>query len=707
MFSHGSIISIETWRSLIYDSMCDQKSKSSASASTTAKASASVTPTRERIAQNFLLIWIDANIDESKQDCQNTLAQLRSVVNNVNMFKQREQCIQFLNDTEKEKAFIIVSGSLGQHLVPDIHDLPQLDAIYIFCSDKARHEQWTPKWTKIKGVYTDIKHICEPLQVAGKQCNQDSVAVSFVSVGDEASDANLNQLEPSFMYTQIFKEILLEMEHDKKSMGDLVAHCRGLYENNEAELTIISEFKNDYQPESAIWWYSRECFLYQMLNRALRTLEGDTIIKMGFFIRDLHQQITDFYQKQIGNYPEKSFIVYRGQGLSNTDFEKLKKTKRGLMSFNSFLSTSTKRKVSLRFANEALTKTDTVGILFKMSIDTSISSTPFASIQDVSYIDTEAEIVFSMHTVFRIGDINKFDNNGSLYQVDLELTADDDQQLRNLTERIRNESAGSTGWCRLGSLLLKIGQFDKAEEVYKVLLEQTSSEREKASFYNQLGFIKDHKGEYEKALYYHKKGLEIEQNILPSNHPSLATTYNNIGGVYYSMKQYSKALLCYQKDLEISQKALSSNHPHFAVLYNNIGLVCDKMGEYSKALMFYEKVLAIEEKVFPSNHPTLATTYNNIAGLYQSMKEYSKALPFYEKDLAICQKTLPPNHHLLATSYSNIGSLYVSMKEYSKALSHLERALDIYQLTLPPDHPKIQQSQYGIKIVKEKLKSNT
>jgi tetratricopeptide (TPR) repeat protein len=89
------------------------------------------------------------------------------------------------------------------------------------------------------------------------------------------------------------------------------------------------------------------------------------------------------------------------------------------------------------------------------------------------------------------------------------------------------------------------------------------------------------------------------------------------------------------------------------------------------------------------------------------MKEYSKALPFYEKDLAICQKTLPPNHHLLATSYSNIGSLYVSMKEYSKALSHLERALDIYQLTLPPDHPKIQQSQYGIKIVKEKLKSNT
>ena len=46
----------------------------------------------------------------------------------------------------------------------------------------------------------------------------------------------------------------------------------------------------------------------------------------------------------------QSFTVYRGQGLSKTDFDQLIKTKGGLMSFNNFLSTSINRKISLEFA---------------------------------------------------------------------------------------------------------------------------------------------------------------------------------------------------------------------------------------------------------------------------------------------------------------------------------------------------------------------
>jgi hypothetical protein len=75
------------------------------------------------------------------------------------------------------------------------------------------------------------------------------------------------------------------------------------------------------------------------------------------------------------------------------------------MSFNNFLSTSKTQEVSLGFVKGALWKTDTVGILFQMSIDPSVSSTPFASIKEVSFFKKEEEILFSMHTVFRIGEI--------------------------------------------------------------------------------------------------------------------------------------------------------------------------------------------------------------------------------------------------------------------------------------------------------------
>ena len=50
-------------------------------------------------------------------------------------------------------------------------------------------------------------------------------------------------------------------------------------------------------------------------------------------------------------------------------------------------------------------------IVFRMVIDHSVSSAPFAAIQSVSYFETEEEILFSMHTIFRIGEITTMDNN--------------------------------------------------------------------------------------------------------------------------------------------------------------------------------------------------------------------------------------------------------------------------------------------------------
>jgi tetratricopeptide (TPR) repeat protein len=203
--------------------------------------------------------------------------------------------------------------------------------------------------------------------------------------------------------------------------------------------------------------------------------------------------------------------VYRGQGLSSTDFEKLLKAKGGLISFNNFLSTSPYSDGPCNFALSASQATDMVPVLFEMTIDPSVSSAPFASLREISYFQAEEEILFSMHTVFRIGEISKIFDESPIYVVDLQLTADDDQQLRTLTECIRKEVAGETGWRRLGLLLVRIGHFHKAEELYNVLLEQTSNQDEKSLYYNNLGCIKNDLGEYEKAIHNYEQALEISK----------------------------------------------------------------------------------------------------------------------------------------------------------------------------------------------------
>ena len=644
---------------------------------------------QQRTAENCVIIWVDDSIDPSTQYCQNILTQLHSIANNVNIFTQRDECIGFLSNADSMNVYLILGNTLASQIVLHIHDIPQLHDIYILCENKSQHEQWAKKWTKIKGVHTEIKPICEALQMTVKQCIQDSITMSFLTKNEVASSADLNRLDPSFMYTQIFKQIILEMEYDEKSFKDFILFWRNDFINDPIKNKVITEFEHDYCPSSSIKWYTRERFIFGMLNRALHMLEADIIINMGFLLRDLHKQLEELHRKQVGTYKRVPLYLYRGQGLSTKDFEKLKKSQGGLISFNNFLSTSQTSNVAHDYAETASEASNKVGIIFEMTIDPSVSSTPFAFIREFSGFPNEEEILFSMHAIFRIGAIEKIYDDKPIYEVKLTLTADDDQELRNLTECIRKEVADETGWKRLGLLLVKIGQFDRAEELYNILIQQTADEVEKAGYYNNRAYIKTQQGDYDKAIEYYEKSLQIFEKNLPPNHSDLATSYNNIGKVYKSMGQYSKAILFCEKAVEIFEKVLPPNLSFLATSYNNTGGVYMKIGDYRKALSLYEKALTIRQKTFPPNHPSLATSYDSIGSVHDNMGEYSKALSLHQKALEIRQKGLPPNHSDLATSYNAIGLIYQNMGEYSKALSFYEKALDIRQKTLPTNHPDL------------------
>jgi tetratricopeptide (TPR) repeat protein len=433
----------------------------------------------------------------------------------------------------------------------------------------------------------------------------------------------------------------------------------------------------------------------------------DIIIKMGFFIGDLHRHIEELHKEQFGGQQNgKIFTVYRGQGLSKANFEQMKETKGGLMSFNNFLSTSKDHNVSLRFARNALTDPDSVGILFVMTINPSKSTTPFASINGVSYFDDkEDEVLFSMHTVFRINDIKSMGENQRLIQVDLTLTGEnEDKDLRKLTDSIRDETyPDEEGWLRLATVLLKLGQPEKAEQVYEVLLEQTTNETKRGGIYCLLGRAKYSRAEYEEAITFYEKSLEIYKKTLPPNHTNFAASYSNIGVVYENMGEYSKALSYYEKDLEISRTSLPSNHPDLAASYTNIGNVYVSMGEYSKALSSHEKALEIRQQSLPSNHPDVGASHGNIGEVYRKMGEYSKALSCGQKAIEIFRDSLPSNHPCFAESYNNIGLLYENMGEYAKARSFFENAVNIGQQSLPSNHPDLKNWRNNLEDIKKKL----
>lgn len=133
-----------------------------------------------RMIQNVFLIWLDQNIDDNNVDCRNTIAQLRSVVNRINVFTDEGQCVNFLTKIHMGKACMIISDSLCRNVVPLAHDVAQLHSIFIFCENKTEHEQWIKDWSKIKGVFTEISSICKALKQTLQQCEQNVPSISSV-----------------------------------------------------------------------------------------------------------------------------------------------------------------------------------------------------------------------------------------------------------------------------------------------------------------------------------------------------------------------------------------------------------------------------------------------------------------------------------------------------------------------------------------------
>lgn len=50
-----------------------------------------------------------------------------------------------------------------------------------------------------------------------------------------------NQLEPSFMYTTIMKEIFLTIDFEQKHIDEFITHCREAFAGNEKQLEDVDK----------------------------------------------------------------------------------------------------------------------------------------------------------------------------------------------------------------------------------------------------------------------------------------------------------------------------------------------------------------------------------------------------------------------------------------------------------------------------------
>ena len=334
---------------------------------------------------NSIVVWLDSNMSKLNENKKNFIVQLQHVVNTVKTFVDPDECVEFITTVNDKKLFLTLTSFDAQRITSFIKDMPQLAFVYVFGNEQFHHEDLT-KLRNVKGSFKIMERLCDVLKRDIYRYESHLMPISIIGSN---SYTKVNDLDQSFMYSQLIKDIILNMKYDDDARKDFINFLR-IHYCHESEK--VDEFERDYQRYSPIRWYTKESFIYSELNKALRIQNNDLLIKMGFFIQDIHREIERLHAE---NNQNEKLVLYRGQGMASVDLDKIKKNEGGPLSFNSLLSISFDNEVSLMFAESSIDNLNFTKILFKIEVDPSISSPPFASLDNISHFsDTEKEVYF-------------------------------------------------------------------------------------------------------------------------------------------------------------------------------------------------------------------------------------------------------------------------------------------------------------------------
>ncbi|CAF1093481.1 unnamed protein product [Adineta ricciae] len=604
------------------------------------------------IRQNFDLVWLDENLDEKNIKYKKLAESLASIIKKLDVFNDTDNCIKDIQNIRSKDVYLIISNP-DENILTRTHQTEQVKVIFILSEGRTADPSWKVNRQKIQDICTSLEKLCESIKETANTFESELEELCLLSNEEMKKDA-LDKLDQAFIYTQLIKDILLKLEDDNRCVQKLIAYCKENQDNIKTKLDGLSDFENSYRIEGTpIGWYSKESFIYYLVNAALRSQEFDRIIRVGFFIKDVHEQLVRLHEEQVSS-KDPTFLVYRGQGMEKKYFEKLKRNNGGLLAFNSFISTSKNPGVAEGFLKSALEKSP-IGILFKITVDPSITSAVFADISKFSDHGAEEEILFSFGTVFRINEIEQRTGDSRIWDVKLRLTGHEDKKLNDLMEQIRREIEGPTPKYKLGTLMIKVGEYKKAEEIFDDLLKHEKDQQHKAELNYQLASIKYKQGDLEGSLAHcHEAERQYEKH--PNARVNLATVYVNYGLVYDSQSNYKTALDYYERAREIYEENPSSNQSHIATCYNNIASLHEQQQDYDQALEYYKKSSDFYEKQFPCGHPDLAVIKNNIGLVYRKKKDDEQALQYFKKAVDIGCHILPPEHPDLSIYKANLNS---------------------------------------------------
>ncbi|UJR12696.1 hypothetical protein I4U23_016870 [Adineta vaga] len=517
----------------------------------------------------------------------------------------------------------------------------------------------------------------------------------------QRSTKDLSKDSASFLWNQLLINVLRHMPQNDHAKQQMLDTCSNYYGANERVLEKIQEFRSTYMPADAISWYTADSFVYRLLNKAFRTEDMELVHIFRFFIVDICMQLERGHQA-LRDSGERHLTLFRGQQVSDEEFDKLKQSVGILISTNGFWSTTRDLNVALSFVSQGLQTDGMKQILFEILADPNLETIVFADVHQESRMRGEQEVLFSLSTVFKIECV-EYDSYLTLWKIKMAATDDGSRDVKEYLQSTNKEMEDSSPTFLFGRLLLiEMGQVDKAEKYFRMLLKTLPDDHEDtASVYNSIGWVFDRKTEFNLALEYYNKGYEMRLRLLGQDHPYISGSLSNIGNIYRHKGNYDRAMEYYHQSLTIHEKNYPSDHINNARILRNIGLAHKEKKEFQKALEYFRRALQMFQRMLPNEHPEIALSLGFIGLIFKEQLNYDQALEYFLQELEMDEKVLSSDHQYLSDHIEWVADIYKRKGEIERALEFCQEKLTDREKKLGKNHRAVAQTLHIMGVLLE------
>jgi hypothetical protein len=252
-------------------------------------------------SQATVCVLVSTKADEDS--FREHLSYLEESGNNAEFFSDPDECTESLISIQHEKCLLIL-GSGRCHLVDILSSLPCI--LYIYLTEAHDFEDAS----HVRGIYSKPEQLLIKLKKDMKIIEHNDLNFSISSnieanmSGTTTKDVQHDRL--AFSWARVILYSLLNTPKPTENIyGDMLKECRDIYQGNQSMCEKIDDFEKTYDPKNAIWWYTKDSFLYRQVNAAFRTENILTIWKFRFVIQDIYKQLELLHAAQTKNSNSK------------------------------------------------------------------------------------------------------------------------------------------------------------------------------------------------------------------------------------------------------------------------------------------------------------------------------------------------------------------------------------------------------------------